>query len=269
MHIIKTGGTWAWDKYFKGHALMNDDIKSKRCGKIASQSSRKKERITKKEKDERAMLQWYYHANFGEFEECWRKRFQKQANVMVTQVRHPIDRVISEYYFYKRRNNVNKTDKINWWTPNMVNVGIEDDIIEWVMLKDNMAHNRQAFWLLYDGETKGRKTIVGRPEDILLWWQRQTRSEEEMKEDLKKIIHENFRYISVMEEAEKSDEMFEILFERKPKEVKKKSHKSNKPNELAEEIRDLILDYNKLDLWLWEYVKNTLEQRLKQKIKSA
>jgi len=251
MHIIKTGGTWAYEKYFDRLAI-NYDLKADECG------AKKHELKGSMSNVSREMFTGYFHANLGEFHHCFRDRFVSKDNVLATQLRHPVERVISEYYFYKVRNNEKKRDKINWWTEEMIRTSLKEDFMTWVQDPRNMAHNRQAFWFLYDLETHGKRTIVGRPDDTLDWWKSQDKSTQEMKLMLKKRIHENFRFISIMEEPEISDEVFSSIFGKKAVQSMKKSHASGKPSKISDEIREEILERNKLDLWLWEYVKAKL-----------
>ena len=59
----------------------------------------------------------------------------------VTVLRHPVDRVISEYFWWKNPNNINHRPCAPAWNREMCKV--QENITAWVLSGHNTAHNRQ------------------------------------------------------------------------------------------------------------------------------
>ena len=70
----------------------------------------------------------------------------------LTVLRDPVDRVLSEYYFMRAKRNY------LGWTPSMI--AKRDNLSAWALDDYNTAHNRQAFYALYDGAYPLRGTCA-------------------------------------------------------------------------------------------------------------
>lgn len=257
MHIPKTAGTWAYEKYFKGHpAMKNRDIAAGKCGKAGTE----------------ILVKGVNHATFGELLFCFENKFTTKKNFVVTQIRDPVDRVISEYYFFKDRMQShmeeNEDDNVNWWTEEMREIAMKGSFLDWINMEGNIAHNRQSFYLLHEGFDEDKRTIIARPDDNLTIRKNIfAKSMKELQSDVIKKLEENVKFASVKGDEKASDYVFEKVFARETKEVAKKTHPSNHPD-IPQETQDLIREKNSLDSYLYQYTRGRLGEAY-QKFKYA
>jgi len=247
MHIPKTAGTWAYEKYYKSHpSLMNRDIASPQCG----------------DQDTPVLVKGVNHATLGELQYCFEHKFPGERNYVVTQIRDPVDRVISEYYFFKNRmvkySGKQKPDNVNWWTDEMREIAMDGSFEDWILMDDNIAHNRQSFYFLHEGSDPTKRTMIARPDSALLYRRKLFhREDSELRKELIQKFEQNVIFASVKGEELMSDHLFEVLFGRDVTKIEKKSHSSNSP-EVSEKIREMIRERNWLDQYLYEYARGRL-----------
>lgn len=160
------------------------------------------------------------------------QNFDKYKNYTIyTMLRHPVDKVISEYYFVR---------------------------------------DRQEYFNLFKKKPKNLKEYARNPQACnstlnFLLGKRFYPTTSATKEDLQKVIRiadDLPIHVGIFEEYGKSLDFFrDKLGAKIPKKIDVKRVTLNRPgvNEIDEETRAFILDKNKLDLELYDYYKSKLD----------
>jgi len=87
----------------------------------------------------------HWHCTPGEMDECLRLQHPSAQRVgWMTVVRDPVQRVLSEYSFYRGKR------MYYGWTNSMIAASDADNLEAWIVDENNTAHNKQAMYLLFD-----------------------------------------------------------------------------------------------------------------------
>jgi hypothetical protein len=209
------------------------------------------------------------HCTVSEMKQCLTNRPHLTQNAtdlrFYTILRHPVDRVISEYFWWR-------TKLPAAWTPGMV--AHRRNFTKWILDDTNVAHNRQALFMLMDQpfptlndeciHMMGKKLhgwivqkygSVERLNQLFLVRTKNTASVGvETTQQAADQLLDGFAYVAVMEHMELSA----AAFERASGGVKpltqamvRKEHVTRKEF-VSDQMRALVLERNQLDMALYE-----------------
>lgn len=194
------------------------------------------------------------HCASSELEDCLTRIRPNLHRKFVTTMRDPVERVVSEYFWWsKKRPN-------RFWTQAMNEKA--DDMYEWVVDGSNLAHNRQAQYLLFDRPFVPKCHLaLSKEGDMTDWVEARFGSPQRMNQlQLDDSDLDRYDFIIVLEELERSKERFKEKFgvdAMAADQRKSVLHKSNKTI-VSEKILNAIQERNKLDIQLYQLAKARL-----------
>lgn len=224
---------------------------------------------------------YYYNSN------PHRRQQPKQPNVkLLTRIRHPVNRIISEYNWFGKNNNRVPPPL---WTPSMVDkhklatrrTTTKDNnksynFTDWILDDDNIAHNRQALYFILNEPypINDNDCIVFNKTKTVDYYQTKfggsngssstgTMLEKFNSMTLPENVLDKYMFVGILEDELLSDDKFKRTFHVDPVVNKQKIHASSKGGKIVtidEQTRNLILERNKLDMQLYTKVQNFLKE---------
>mmetsp|Transcript_33534 Transcript_33534/g.70511 ORF Transcript_33534/g.70511 Transcript_33534/m.70511 type:complete len:333 (+) Transcript_33534:135-1133(+) len=194
------------------------------------------------------------HCASSEISECLHSQIHKDNKdlqvKMLSSVRHPVARVVSEYFYFR----IQATSLI--WTDSMNN--IKDNFTAWVLDEENIAHNRQAFYfLLEEGFPQdGEGCLPFSAHKHIQYIKERFGSVESFnKMKLPTNILDNYAFVGIADDPVGSDIAFMSVADSDPafNVYTGDSHSSGK-HEYDHSIHTLIEERNKLDMQLYREV---------------
>eukprot|EP00002_Diphylleia_rotans_P000572 TRINITY_DN10297_c0_g1_i1.p1 TRINITY_DN10297_c0_g1~~TRINITY_DN10297_c0_g1_i1.p1 ORF type:complete len:428 (-),score=84.41 TRINITY_DN10297_c0_g1_i1:261-1544(-) len=214
--------------------------------------------------------QWY-HAALLEAEKCGEVHgYNKNRYYPITFLRHPVNRVVSEYYEWTG----------HWWnapnfSPALQAMRKNISLLEFIMHPDNPAHNRQL-WML----TSFVRNKVRRSRDYTLfyefwskYYQTNTLFTQKINEDTqlleatKRALEKEYAFVGLTELYPQSLKLFLYTFNAKgnvktSRRLHTKPDKMIRNNTLEQSLVQLIMEKNKGDLALYSFALQLFKKRV-------
>lgn len=185
----------------------------------------------------------HWHCTLYELEDCFKKKMK-----WVTIIRDPVDRVLSEYYFYKNK------QRYYGWSKSMISK--KDNLTAWILDENNTAHNKQSMFFLmnhtYPVNDKGcapmndvHKTITW----IKYFYNSFSsfNSNHRAVEDLREKILHKFLFVAIFEKRYESYNIFNNIFNQKYSASTKNHFHQSFRKSTDKSIRLMIKKKNELD----------------------
>jgi len=239
MHIPKTAGTTAYNMYMKALHDNNftiypnkggNDWNTPGCGGKDTHGGT--------------------HCARSEIQDCLTHIYPERSYKFHTIIRHPVERVISEYFWWKRGNT-------GAWTSSMH--ATKYDLRKWLLDEGNVANNRQAVYFLLDTVFSPDCTAFT-GNKTLHWIEKTFGSTDALNsQTITHSVLDKFAFVAIMDDMKNSTAQFKKIFGVDAKNLKssKDRHSARKqPVNLS--IRKLIEDRNRLDMKLYRMAKARL-----------
>lgn len=221
---------------------------------------------------------WGTHCAASEIGDCVRKlnteRDMTPKVKFITFIRHPVDRVISEYYWWK--------DGGIPWTEEMHQLAISASLEDWVVHEKNTANNRQTLYFLIDEPFPKRGQCTAfKGEKTINWIEEKYGSTKEFNElQLSQVLAnvareegqhigiDDFGFIGILND-EATSRGFKKIFGVSPlldsafnsHRLSRRAEKERKLH-VTDSIRELIEEKNKLDMQLYRLIQERLMKQL-------
>ena len=207
------------------------------------------------------------HCGFSEMKSCFSKKMalidygHAKTVKYVSIIRDPVERVISEYFWWRKLiTNKNNKRPPKAWPENLREVS--GNLTEWLLHKDNTAHNRQfkslvEFQDLFNPFGRDDCVNVDGNRNLKIW---KGVNLDEYKNRLLDTIGNEFLFVGILEEYDKSLEVFsKITGMQVEKKINRRNLHGSEKKTVSDELKKIILDKNQLDLFLYNHVLTKLK----------
>jgi hypothetical protein len=193
-----------------------------------------------------------YHLYTGHYGYRFLDLFPETKPIWVTMLRDPVDRVISNYYFWRQQAKLAIENEVELTRD--IALTLEYDLYTYLIrpITTPPVHNRQARYLFDDATTISEKFDQTLSDNIL--------------ETIKQRLTEECTFLGITERYNESARLLYYTFGWRPyRMVHKKEINVTKDrpkiNEIEPKIIDLIVEQNQLDIEIYQFAKDLFSTR--------